>query len=62
MMNANIRIERAALESEAALRLIAALNAELEQRYPEDGANFFSLDPSEIEPGSGAFLLAFLTE
>jgi putative acetyltransferase len=26
--------------------------------YPEEGANFFSLDAREVEPGSGAFLIA----
>ena len=55
-----VTLQHADIESEAALRLIAALNAELEARYPEDGANFFSLDPAEVAPGQGAFLLALV--
>ena len=37
--------------------LIAALNAELSARYPEPGATHFRLDPGEVAPGSGAFLV-----
>jgi putative acetyltransferase len=48
------------IESETALALILALNAELEARYPEPGANFFRLDPDEVAPGVGAFLIAFV--
>jgi putative acetyltransferase len=40
-------------------RLINALNTELEQRYPEEGANHFRLDPEEVAPGRGAFLVAY---
>lgn len=54
-------MERADVESPSSSALIAALNAELVERYPEDGANFFKLDPSEVAPGNGAFLLAFLS-
>jgi len=39
--------------------LIRALNAELEARYPEEGANHFRLDPDEVGPGRGAFLVAY---
>lgn len=39
--------------------LIKALNAELEERYPEDGANHFRLDPEEVAPGRGVFLVAY---
>lgn len=38
--------------------LIAQLNQELAARYPEPGANHFRLDPEEVGPGRGAFLLA----
>jgi hypothetical protein len=37
------------LLSPSAQQLIAALNAELDARYPEDGtANHFRLDPEEV--------------
>ena len=38
--------------------LIAALNAELSAMYPEEGANHFDLDASEVSYGRGAFLVA----
>lgn len=38
--------------------LVAQLNEELAARYPEPGANHFRLDPEEVGPGRGAFLLA----
>lgn len=38
--------------------LIGALNAELAARYPEPGANHFRLDPDEVAPGNGIFLVA----
>jgi GNAT superfamily N-acetyltransferase len=38
--------------------LITQLNQELAARYPEPGANHFRLDPEEVGPGRGAFLLA----
>jgi putative acetyltransferase len=52
-------IRRADLLCEAAQALIAALNAELDERYPEEGANHFRLDPHEVTEGNGAFYLAF---
>ena len=55
----DIRIERSDLTSPDAQRLIAGLNAELEMRYPEPGANHFRLDPDEVAPGRGAFLVAY---
>ena len=48
------------LTSPVAQKLIASLNAELEARYPEEGANFFRLDPEEVSTGRGAFLVAYL--
>jgi GNAT superfamily N-acetyltransferase len=50
------------LDSPAAGRLIPALNAELSGRYPEAGANHFQLDPEEVGPGRGAFLVAYAGE
>jgi putative acetyltransferase len=47
-----------ALTSAAATALIAALNAELSARYPEPGATHFNLNPAEVAPGSGIFLVA----
>ncbi|MEW6279773.1 MAG: GNAT family N-acetyltransferase [Candidatus Eremiobacterota bacterium] len=41
--------------------LIERLNRELEALYPEDGTpRHFRLDPAEVAPGRGAFLLARL--
>ncbi|PXY34022.1 GCN5 family acetyltransferase [Prauserella flavalba] len=38
--------------------LIHELNAELAAAYPEEGANHFRLDPDEVGPGRGAFIVA----
>jgi putative acetyltransferase len=51
-------IRRADLLAVEAQALIRALNAELSARYPEPGANHFRLDPDEVGPGRGAFLIA----
>jgi GNAT superfamily N-acetyltransferase len=55
-----IEIRREQISSDVVQQLIAALNAELEQRYPEDGANFFRLDAEEVADGRGAFLVAYI--
>jgi len=55
-----IELRRSQLASEIAQSLIAALNAELESRYPEEGANFFSIDPEEVSEGRGAFFVAYV--
>jgi GNAT superfamily N-acetyltransferase len=52
-----MRIARTPLGSAEARALIAALNAELEQRYPEDGANHFGLTEEDVAPGNGAFVV-----
>ena len=57
---AELEIKPAALASAEAQQLIAALNAELEQRYPEEGANHFRLDADEVAPGRGGFFIAQL--
>jgi putative acetyltransferase len=51
-------VERHDMRSPAARALIAALNAELTERYPEEGATHFRLDPDEVAEGRGAFLIA----
>jgi putative acetyltransferase len=50
------------LDGALARALIEELNAELLRRYPEDGANHFRLDPEEVAPGQGVFVVAFLGE
>ncbi|MDA1215782.1 MAG: GNAT family N-acetyltransferase [Chloroflexi bacterium] len=55
-----LSIQRTQLESPEATGLIDALNAEITERYPEEGANFFHLDPAEIAPGHGAFFVAYV--
>jgi putative acetyltransferase len=54
-----ISIRAAALVSDEAQALIAALDAELSRRYPEEGATHFRLDEAEVGPGRGAFLVAY---
>jgi GNAT superfamily N-acetyltransferase len=56
-MTASIR--SVTLDLPEVVALIKALNTELEQRYPEEGANHFRLDPEEVAPGRGAFLVAY---
>jgi putative acetyltransferase len=56
-----LTIEQEPLTSVVAESLIAALNAELAARYPEPGATHFRLDPNEVAPGAGAFLVARLS-
>lgn len=53
-------VRRADLRSSESQELIAALNAELTHRYPEEGANFFRLDPHEVENGKGGFYVAYV--
>ncbi len=53
-------IERVLLDDEEVHLLIAALNAELHQRYPEPGALVFSLRPEDVVEGHGALLKAVL--
>ena len=56
----SVEIRREDLLSPVAQSLILALNAELEERYPEEGANFFRLDADEVGEGRGAFFIAYL--
>lgn len=52
-------IKPESLDTPVVAALIGALNAELDQRYPEAGANHFHLDPDEVAPGRGVFLVAY---
>jgi putative acetyltransferase len=52
-------LKQESLHQPQVLALIRALNAELDERYPEEGANHFRLDPDEVAPGRGAFLMAY---
>ncbi len=45
-----------------AARLIGALNAELAATFPEPGATHFSLSETQVAPGDGAFLIAYLDD
>jgi putative acetyltransferase len=58
-MDMSIEIRRESLNSPIAGALIRALNAELEARYPEEGANHFRLESDEVAEGRGAFLVAY---
>jgi GNAT superfamily N-acetyltransferase len=57
-----IDIRREDILSPVVQQLIRALNAELDARYPEEGANHFRLDPEEVADGRGAFLVAYLND
>lgn len=57
-MTDDVVIRDEPLDSPVALSLIARLNAELRAAYPEPGANHFRLDPADVAPGRGAFLVA----
>jgi GNAT superfamily N-acetyltransferase len=54
-----IELHRENFLSPVVQQLIAALNAELTARYPEDGANFFNLSAEEVSDGRGAFFVAY---
>ena len=47
-----------ALTSAVAESLIAELNEELSGDYPEPGTTHFRLDPNEVSPGNGIFVVA----
>ena len=53
-----LSIDRVWLDDVDVQFLIAQLNADLSQRYPEPGALIFSLDPADIVDGVGALLMA----
>jgi transketolase len=57
---ADVEIRREDLLSSVAQDLISSLNNDLSHRYPEQGANHFSLDANDVTEGRGAFLVAHL--
>lgn len=59
---AGIDIRPGTLASPDAVRLIAALNAELKAAFPEPGATHFSLSGAQVEAGGGAFVIAYLDD
>ena len=56
---AAVSVQRADILSPMAQALIEALNTELTEVYPEEGACHFRLDANEVANGNGAFLIAF---
>jgi GNAT superfamily N-acetyltransferase len=59
MASEMITIARAELTDDVSRGLIASLNAELSELYPEPGANHFQLDPEEVGHGRGTFLVVY---
>jgi len=59
---AAIQIRKSTLAAPDAVRLIAALNAELNSTMPEPGAGHFMLSSEQVDPGHGAFLIAYLDD
>jgi putative acetyltransferase len=57
-----IEVRKEDFLSPLAERLICALNQELDERYPEEGANHFGLDAEEVAEGRGAFLVAYVDD
>jgi GNAT superfamily N-acetyltransferase len=55
-----VEVRPADFLSPLAARLVSELNHELEDRYPEEGANHFELDATELVGGRGAFVIAYL--
>jgi GNAT superfamily N-acetyltransferase len=55
-----IEIRRVELQFPIAQALIRDLNAELTDRYPEEGANFFHLAEDEVAEGRGGFFVAYI--
>lgn len=53
-----LEIAPEALTGAVAAELITELNAELSALYPEPGATHFRLDPSDVAPGAGIFVVA----
>ena len=57
-----LRFQRATLDQPVARQLVEALNAELSEQYPEEGANHFRLDADEVSGDRGVFLVGYLGE
>ena len=58
----SLRFRRASPDQPVAKRLIQALNAELEETYPEEGANHFRLETDEVSGDRGVFLIGYLDD
>ena len=59
-LSEDIDLRRDSISSRAAVALIQALDAELLALYPEEGTvDYFRLDAAEVEPGRGAFFVAY---
>jgi len=58
----SIQIRRSALASPDAIQLLSELNLELSGAFPEPGATHFSLQDSQVAPGQGAFVVAYLDD
>ena len=56
----SVSVVKVDLLAAVAQELIGVLNAELRERYPEEGATHFRLDPDEVAEGRGAFVVAYL--
>jgi putative acetyltransferase len=59
MIRDTVTIARVELTAVVSRGLIAALNAELSELYPEPGANHFELSPEEVAPEHGTFLIVY---
>ena len=57
-----LHILRSTLATPEAVRLIAALNAELTRTFPEPGATHFSINDAQVVAGDGAFMVAYLDD
>ncbi len=60
-IGSELEIATESLSSGIAEMLIAQLNAELSASYPEPGATHFCLEPADVTPGEGAFIMARLS-
>ncbi len=60
--DAEIDLRRENLDSPAVQELFAALNAEIMERYPEEGTTHFRLNAEEIAAGRGALFVAYAAE
>lgn len=57
------RISRTDIQSPIARQLIDALNAEMFELYPEEGLEeYLQIEPGEVAPGRGVFLVAYAEE
>jgi GNAT superfamily N-acetyltransferase len=62
LVSADLVIRAVPLDGAEARSLIAALDAELSARYPEEGATHFRLDADEVAAPRGAFFVGTLDD